>query len=127
MYPANFRRNRYAPLILDQWRADNTDAGWPTAVNPYRYESYKVNNLVIEDASYLRLKTVTLSYQFSNIKLNMLESIRIYAKGQNVFTITDYSGYNPETNMFGSGATSRLDWNAYPVARVWMIGLDVTF
>jgi len=127
MYPANFRRNRFAPLILDQWKPDNTDAAWPTAVNPYRYESYKVNNLVIEDASYLRLKTVTLSYLFSNIKLNMLESIRIYAKGQNVFTITDYSGYNPETNMFGSGATSRLDWNAYPVARVWMIGLDVTF
>ena len=127
MYPANFRRNRYAPLLTDQWTPENTDAAWPTAVDPYRYESYKVNNLVIEDASYLRLKTVTLSYMFPNIKLNMLESIRIYAKGQNVLTITDYSGFNPETNMFGSGATSRLDWNAYPVARVWMIGLDVTF
>jgi TonB-linked SusC/RagA family outer membrane protein len=127
MFPANFRRNRYAPLITDQWAPDNTDAAWPTAVNPYRYESYKVNNLVIEDASYLRLKTVTLSYLFSNIKLNMLESIRVYVKGQNVFTITNYSGFNPETNMFGSGSTARLDWNAYPVARVWMIGLDVTF
>ena len=118
MYPADFRRNRFAPLILDQWKQDNPDAAWPTAVNPYRYESYKVNNLVIEDASYLRLKTITLSYLFSDIKLNMLQSIRIYAKGQNVLTITDYSGYNPETNMFGSGATSRLDWNANPVARV---------
>ena len=127
MYPANFRRNRYAPLITDQWKADNTDAAWPTAVNPYRYESYKVNNLVIEDASYLRLKTVTLSYVFPNINLNMFESIRVYVKGQNVLTITDYSGYNPETNMFGSGSAARLDWNAYPVARVWMIGLDVTF
>jgi TonB-linked SusC/RagA family outer membrane protein len=127
MYPANFRRNRYAPLITDQWKPDNTDAAWPTAVNPYRYESYKVNNLVIEDASYVRLKTVTLSYRFSNINLNMLQSIRVYVKGQNLLTITDYSGFNPETNMFGSGATSRIDWNAYPVARVWLIGLDVTF
>jgi len=127
MYPANFRRNRYAPLITDQWRPDNTGAAWPTAVNPYRYESYKVNNLVIEDASYLRLKTVTLSYVFPNINLKMFESIRVYVKGQNIFTITDYNGYNPETNMFGSGSTARLDWNAYPVARVWMIGLDVSF
>jgi TonB-dependent starch-binding outer membrane protein SusC len=127
MYPANFRRNRYAPLLLDQWKPENTDAAWPTAVNPYRYESYKVNNLVIEDASYLRLKTVTLSYTFPNINLNMFESIRVYVRGQNLLTITDYSGFNPETNMFGSGSTSRLDWNAYPVARVMMIGLDVTF
>jgi len=73
------------------------------------------------------LKTVTLSYVFPNINLKMFESIRVYVKGQNIFTITDYNGYNPETNMFGSGSTARLDWNAYPVARVWMIGLDVSF
>ena len=126
MFPANFRRNRYAPMVTDQWTPENKDADWPIAANPYRYEYGKVNNRMVQDASFARLKDIELSYRFGEIG-STLQSARIYVKGQNIFTITDYEGYNPETNLFGSGSNARMDWNAYPMSRVWMLGIDVTF
>nr|WP_321357154.1 TonB-dependent receptor [uncultured Draconibacterium sp.] len=125
MYPANFRRNRITEQVEDRWTPQNTDAKWPSGANTSAYDAGKVSNLVIEDASYIRLKSVQLSYDIP-VKIAGISSARVYVQGQNLFTITDYSGYDPEANAFGQSSV-KLDYNAYPLSRTWMLGVNVQF
>lgn len=125
MYPANFRRNRITAQVEDRWTPNNLDAKWPSGANTSAYDAGKVSNLVIEDASYIRLKSLQLSYDIPSSILG-LSSARVYIQGQNLFTITNYSGYDPEANAFGQ-SSAKIDYNAYPLARTWMLGLNVQF
>ena len=83
---------------------------------------------MIEDGSYIRLQDLTLGYQLPEaVAASMrLSNARLYIRGQNVFTSTDYSGYNPEVNSNGSTASASLatDFYAYPVARTWSFGIQ---
>jgi hypothetical protein len=58
--------------------------------------------------------------------LNMTD-LRIYLTGQNLYTFTNYSGYDPETSSEGSGLSRGGDYLGYPSARTYMIGLNVSF
>ena len=126
LYPANFRRNRLSEQILDRWTPQNTGAKWPSAVNPNAYGAGKVNTLTIQDASYFRLKNVQLSYNFDVDAIDFLNALRVYVTGQNLFTITDYPGFDPEANSFGR-SNVRVDYSSYPLARTYMIGLTASF
>ena len=125
MYPANATRNRFAYQINDRWTVDNPDAKWPGGINTSAYGGSKVNNLVVEDASYIRLKSLRLDYQIPFKFLN-IQSANIYVLGQNLFTITDYTGYDPEANAFGQNNV-KIDYSSYPLVRTWTIGLSVQF
>ncbi len=125
MYPANFRRNRLATM-LDRWTPQNTGAKWPSAVDPNSYEGSKVNTLMLQDASYLRLKNVTISYNFPTANINFLNSLRIYASAQNLFTITDYIGFDPEANSLGRNNV-KVDYSSYPLARTFILGMNASF
>ncbi len=75
----------------------------------------------IEDTSFLRLRNVTLAYTFNSEQLkDALKSVRIYAQGQNIFTLSKWKGFDPET----SGVGSFFD---FPVSRTFTLGLDVNF
>ncbi len=124
MYPSNFRRNRIAEQIINRWTPDNTDTKWPSAVQPSSYDGGKVSNLVVEDASYLRLKTVRLDYSIPVKNSSFLSGLTIYVSAQNLLTITNYSGFNPEANAFGR-SNVRVDYNSYPLAKVFLLGLNV--
>ena len=126
LYPANFRRNRQSRTMLDRWTPQNTDAKWPSSVNPNAYGASKVNSLSVEDASYLRLKNVQLSYNIPVDNINLLNSLRVYVTGQNLFTITDYGGFDPEANSLGS-SNVRVDYSSYPLARTYLVGLTASF
>lgn len=126
MYPANFRRNRLSYQIQDRWTPQNPDARYPSAVNPNAYGAGKVNTLTMQDASYLRLKNVQLSYTVPVDKVDFLSALRVYATGQNLFTITDYVGYDPESNSFGR-SNVRVDYSSYPLARTYMLGITASF
>ncbi len=125
MYPANFRRNRIEAQIKDRWTPSNPGAKWPSGANPSSYDGGKVTNLVVEDASYIRLKSLQLTYNIP-VKILGIQSARVYILGQNLFTITDYSGFDPEANSFGQ-SNVRVDYSSYPLARTWMLGLNVQF
>ncbi len=132
LYPANFRRNRLAETILDRWTPQNPDAQWPSSVNPNAYGGSRVNSLTVEDASFFRLKNVQLSYNVPVSNITFLNSLRLYVTGQNLFTITDYSGFDPEANSFNSpnspGAGNvRIDYSSYPLARTYILGLTASF
>lgn len=114
--------------ILNRWTPTNTNTDVPRArvtVDPLLLQS----DWLIEDGSYLRVKTMTLGYTFNKIKF--MNSLRVYVTGQNLFTITDYSGFDPEVNSQNVSGTSNLqlgvDYNAYPSAKSFIFGINASF
>lgn len=79
---------------------------------------------MIEDASFFRLRNFRLAYSFPGLENRNISSLTIYLAGQNLFTITDYRGYNPDINVLGSSNTV-VDYTAYPLARTYSFGIDV--
>ncbi len=82
----------------------------------------------IQDASYLRLRNLSLGYNFNAKILNKLplKALYLYITGSNLFTLTDYTGYDPETSS-QSGLAQGGDYLGYPTARSFIIGANITF
>ena len=84
----------------------------------------------VEDGCDMRLKTVTLSYNFPKKWLNKIHLSRLqaYVTGQNLFTLTKYKGYDPEVNAFGGDSVAQgVDYGTYPQSRAVIFGLNVEF
>ncbi|TDB67319.1 SusC/RagA family TonB-linked outer membrane protein [Arundinibacter roseus] len=83
----------------------------------------------VEDGSYFRLRSLALGYTFPKALLGTkIQSLRAYASGTNLFTKTDYIGYNPEVNnQAGLTGVQGEDYGAYPLSRNFTFGLNVTF
>lgn len=115
--------------VLNRWRqeGDITDiprASWGSIDNS------RISTRFIEDASYIRVKAITLSYQFPREKLQKfhLQGARIYATAENFLTLTGYSGFDPEVNAFGANNTVQgIDFGTYPQTRNMILGLNLTF
>jgi TonB-linked SusC/RagA family outer membrane protein len=125
MYPSNYRRNMLTATVSDRWTEGYPDGKWPSGAEPTSYGGGKVNTLALQDVSYLRLKYAQLAY---NIPVNRkhISAASIYISGQNIFTLSDYIGYDPEANTFGN-SSARVDLNTYPLARTWSVGLNLSF
>ncbi|MEJ7738279.1 MAG: TonB-dependent receptor [Chitinophagaceae bacterium] len=82
----------------------------------------------VTDGSFLRLRNVTLAYDFNQSKIRALRisGLRFYATGQNLFTWTDYPGFDPETSSEGDGLARGGDYMGYPAARSIIVGLNVS-
>lgn len=122
-FPANLKRNRLAEPVLNRWTASNPSTQYPSFVNPSRQAAQAVNSYTVEDASYLKLNTLKLGYRIP-VKGKSIKSASVYVSGQNLYTLTDYTGYDPAMNPNG-GATFRVDWNAYPTARTFLLGVSI--
>lgn len=124
--PISFRRNRLAESYTDRWTPANptnqNSSGVPVAVS---YTS-NVNSRAVENASYLRLKSVQLTYNFPSARWKYIRGVQVYLTGQNLFTITNYSGYDPEVSAFGT-SNVRADYNAFPLSRTYTAGVSVNF
>lgn len=83
---------------------------------------------VIEDGSFIRLKTVNLGYTLPSriSKYVYLRSLRVYFSAQNLFTLTKYSGNDPEVSVYNSALTPGVDYSAYPRAKVYTLGLNLS-
>ena len=84
----------------------------------------------LEDASFLRLNTLTLGYTLP-AKLTKqvgINSLRFYVTGYNLITITDYSGYDPEADgVRRTALTPNCDYSCYPRSRQFVVGLNLNF
>ena len=82
----------------------------------------------VEDGSFLRLNTASVGYTLpEHITTKYgVKRLRVYATGYNLFTITAYSGYDPEVNI-DRGLTPAIDYNAYPRSRTYTLGVQLTF
>jgi TonB-linked SusC/RagA family outer membrane protein len=115
--------NMIKDVLTDSWTPDHTNAKYPVTS---RNTSVNVSNRFVEDGSYLRLKNIQLAYNLplKNWGVNkVLESLQLYASGQNLLTFTKYSGWDPEVNSTGFG----IDNNSYPMSKTVTFGIRARF
>lgn len=126
LYPINFQRNHMAKYYLERWTPQNTDAKYPSGINPSRYGGqYSVNSLTVQDVSFVRLKTLTLNYNLP-VQNNTIKALSIYGAADNLFTISSYDGYDPDANALGTSVT-KVSQNSYPLSKVYRLGIKVNF
>ena len=110
----------------NRWTFDNPTSNIPRVrANGTR----EYSSLYVEDGSFLKLKNITLSYNFPKLWLNRyrIESARLFVSADNIATITGYSGPDPEVSTRPSVLTPGFDWSAYPRAFNASIGLSLSF
>jgi TonB-linked SusC/RagA family outer membrane protein len=110
----------------NRWTPDHTNTDMPRAGGQ---SGYKYSTRVVEDGSYLRLKTVQLGYNLPSSVLRRLKmkSCRFYLAAQNLVTWTSYSGADPEVAIGYSALTPGFDYSAYPRARTTTLGVNLSF
>lgn len=121
----DFRNQSIA--VLDRWKRPGMITDIPRVGNA---ENIHNSTRFVEDGSYLRLKTITLSYDFKPAWLRKihLSKLQAYVTGQNLLTLTRYSGYDPEVNAYGSDAVAQgVDYGTYPQSKAVIFGLNVEF
>ncbi|KAA6333192.1 TonB-dependent receptor SusC, partial [termite gut metagenome] len=105
--------------LLNSWTEENPSNTLPGLANIAndRYYSF-LDSRYVEDASFLRLKNITLGY---TVKLpSVAAQLRVFASGQNLFVFTGYKGYDPEVSR-------GIDLGTYPTARTFSVGTRITF
>ncbi|MFD2941646.1 SusC/RagA family TonB-linked outer membrane protein [Flavobacterium notoginsengisoli] len=122
--------NNATTEVLDSWTPTNTDTNVP--INAARTK--RITSRFVYDGSYIRLKNISLGYSLSeNIVSKIgLNKVRFYISAQNLWTITDYPGTDPETSYLNdtnsrSNTNLGLDYGGYPNVRTFTIGLNVKF
>ncbi|AHF15964.1 SusC/RagA family TonB-linked outer membrane protein [Niabella soli] len=116
--------------MLNAWSPTNTNSNIPA---PYRSRNsieMLSNSYFVQDASYLKLKLAQLGYNFkmNGALKDKIKNLRLYVSGTNLFTVTKYSGLDPEvTSAPGTYAAPGVDEGMYPMSRQYLVGLNVTF
>lgn len=101
-----------------------------TIWTPVRVQRWWLHSWAVEDGSYIRFNNVTLGYTLPKNLLSKVKvsNFRVYATVNNLATITDYSGYDPDVTARRSDPlTPGVDFAAYPRARTWVFGVNLTF
>ena len=116
-------------VVRNRWMepGDVTDiprASWGNTDNS------RISTRFVEDASYLRLKTLTIGYSLPKKIISKLglSNLQTYVTGENLLTITNYTGFDPEVNAFGASNTVQgIDFGTFPQTRNFIIGLKANF
>ena len=114
--------NMVKEVLYNSWTPSNTNAKYPIIS---RNTTVNISDRFIEDGSYLRLKNIQLSYNFpvQSLKLNLIQSLQVYMSGQDLLTLTKYSGWDPEVNSQGFG----IDNKSYPMSKSITFGVRARF
>lgn len=109
--------------VLSRWTGEGTSNSMPRAVYGDPNQNNRISDRFVENGSYLRLKTISLSYNFPKewLKRLTVENARLTLSCENVATITGYSGFDPEVDING------IDLSRYPISRTFNIGLNFNF
>ncbi len=116
-------RSNYSTDVLNAWSPSNTSSNFPVLGNT----RIDVSPFYIEDGSYLRLKQLRVAYNFKDL-FNGSTQAKVFVTGQNLVTLTGYSGYDPEIGI-GSGndlLTRGVDYSAYPQSTQLSLGVQFT-
>ena len=123
--------NNATTVALDRWTPENTDTNVPKAATG---RTRRVSTRWIYDGSFIRLKNLALGYTLPATVLDRMRinKFRIYVSAQNILTITEYEGYDPEVNYRSESTTDSnrnlgLDYGSYPNAKSYTIGLNIGF
>lgn len=121
----NSQTNQLASFA-GRWTEDNPHSDIP---RPHALGSEEYSSRVIEDGSFLRLKSVSLGYTIPARMTRKIavSALRIYVSADNIWTVTGYSGPDPEVSTRNSVLTPGFDWSAYPRAFGITAGINITF
>jgi len=132
-------------IVKDAWTPTNTNTDIPRATTTDQAENRAPSTFFVEDGSYFRLRTLEVGYTMDVEKISWVNSLRIFLTGQNLFTITKYSGYDPDISSTNGGRSNRdagfygnrpdlnpllgrgLDARAYPNTRGIIVGIQANF
>ncbi|WP_291786951.1 TonB-dependent receptor [Cecembia sp.] len=107
--------------VMNRWTPDNPNNEWPSS----RTRPFVLSDRHIEDASFLRIRTITLGYNLQTSGINWLRSCRVYLQGQNLFTFTSYTGFDPEVNSLGQNPIGiGIDRGTFPMAKSFILGVN---
>jgi TonB-linked SusC/RagA family outer membrane protein len=124
-----FQGNRSKDMLYNSWKQQGDVAKLPR-LNASDGTSQQVSSYFIEDGSYLRLKNIQLTYTVPSKLLGKakMDNAQIYVQGQNLMTLTKYTGLDPDINLRRSGNDNQdihmgIDEGAYPVAKSILVGV----
>lgn len=116
-------RNNLSATLLDRWTPDNIDATMPRLGSDDSLPNY-------EDASYIRIQNIALSYTFPRKMIKWISKLTVTAGIDNLYVWTEYSGWDPDVNSAYGGSENvniGTDVNSCPKARVYRFSLSATF
>ena len=125
------RKDLYAnrgTYVLDRWQGTGTSNSEPRVVAGASVNTDLFSDYHVEDASFLRLQNVQMGYTLNSKILSSLgvDKFRIYISGNNIYTLTDYLGYDPSASN-GAPIGSGIDKGFYPVASSYLLGINLNF
>ena len=114
--------------VYDAWTPENPDAKWP-ALNSFTLDDIRrFQDRWVEDASYLRISNVSVSYRIPLPKNKVINRMSVGFSGRNLYVFTKYSGWDPEVSSYGNSMTKiGIDIGSYPTARTYSFDLKFTF
>jgi len=123
--------NKLAYVLTNSWNGEGTSNTLPSLGSTLRRGLGPTSD-ILESGSYLRFKTITLTYDLPLPKMSsVFKTASVYVTGQNLITITKYSGYDPEVNSYSNSAGNftslGTDYNPYPNIRTYTLGLRLGF
>jgi hypothetical protein len=119
--------NSYREILYNAWDGEGTSNSQPRLAARDNNQNFRYSDYYIEDGSYLRMKSMQLGFTLPKGWVNKvgMSNARIYVGGENLFTLTKFSGMDPD--MGGSAMERGIDWGHYPLPRVWMVGANISF
>jgi TonB-dependent starch-binding outer membrane protein SusC len=121
--------DNHSTRALQRWTTSNPSNTEPRAIWGDPNANTRTSSRFVEDGSYWRLKNVVLGYRVPQPLAEKVgaSNLRLYIQGQNIFTRTDYSGFDPEVNSGGNSSTTRgWDFYALPQPRTITFGFNLT-
>lgn len=125
------RKDLYAnrgTYMLDRWQGTGTSNSVPRASAGANINTDNFSDFFVEDASFLRLQNVQIGYTFGKKLISNIgiEKFRVYVSGSNLYTLTDYLGYDPSANS-GAPLGGGIDKGFYPIASTYLLGVNLNF
>jgi hypothetical protein len=126
--PGKQKKPQYTHAVHADYNNRWTETN-PSEIPSARDGTEFLSNQFIEDGSFVSMKNVTLGYTFNNVLNSIgMNALRLYVSAENLFIITNYTGYDPESTASGnSDVDLGIDFNTYPINRSYVMGLRLTF
>lgn len=120
-----FDSKNQSTAVLRRWKKPGDITDIPKAGN---INNVRNSSRFVEDGSYVRLKSITLSYNLLTAadKFKGIRGLQLFVTGRNLITLTNYSGFDPEVNAYGNSAVELgIDYGTYPQSRSVVVGLNL--
>lgn len=118
--------SNYQTTVMNRWHGEGTSNTYPRITSDDQNGNFTTaSDFFLEDASFIRLKDISLGYTFNQLKKFNIQQCRLYVSALNLLTFTKYTGYEPEVTggVLGQG----LDRGVYPQPKTFTVGLNVSF